>query len=225
MIKEYRRKIAAWFTGSFGAFLIYALIRLLYRTMRITIVGQERYRRFVEHEDGVIGIFWHGRMLLMPFLYPGRNISILISAHRDGEIIANVMKRFNFGLVRGSSKKGGSAALRDMLRLLKGGGDLGITPDGPKGPAEVVKPGVAEVARLSGKYIMPTTFTAKPCLRATSWDSFMIPLPFSRVVLYAGTPLRYEEGEDMESFRSRIEASLRQTNDEAERVLNGSVGD
>lgn len=218
-MKELRRKIVAWFTGSLGAYLLHGLICLIYRTMRVSIVGQETYRNLCESENGVIGIFWHGRMLMMPFLYPGSKISILISAHRDGEIIANVMKLFNFGLVRGSSKKGGSAALREMLKLLKSGSDLGITPDGPKGPSEIVKPGIAEVARLSGKYIIPTTFSAKPCIRATSWDRFMIPLPFSKVVLYAGTPLRYEDGEDMENFRCRIEASLTQANIEADGYL------
>lgn len=218
-MKEFRRKIAAWFTGSCGAYLLHALICLIYRTMRVSIVGQETYRNLCQNENGVIGVFWHGRMFLMSFLYPGKSISLLISAHRDGEIIANVMKLFGHSLVRGSSKKGGSAALREMLKLLKSGSDLGITPDGPKGPAEVVKPGVAEVARLSGKYIIPTAFSAKPCIRATSWDRFMIPLPFSRAVLYAGTPLRYEEGEDMESFRCRIEAAMKQTTDDADRYL------
>lgn len=222
-MNELRRKIATWFTSSLGAYLIHSLICLIYRTMRVSIVGQDAYKNLVDSENGVIGIFWHGRMLMMPFLYPGNNISILISAHRDGEIIANVMKLFNFGLVRGSSKKGGSAALREMLKLLKSGSDLGFTPDGPKGPAEIVKPGVAEVARLSGKYIIPTTFSARPCIRATSWDRFMIPLPFSRVVLYAGSPVRYEEGEDMESFRCRIEATLKQTNEDADRFINTQI--
>lgn len=218
-MKELRRKISAWFTGAFGAYLIYYFICLIYKTVRVSVVGQDQYRELVNAEEGVIGVFWHGRMLLMAFLYPGSNISLLISAHRDGEIIANVMKLFGFGLVRGSSKKGGSAALREMLRVLKNGGDLGITPDGPKGPAESVKPGVAEIARMSGKYIIPTTFSAKPCIRATSWDRFLIPLPFSKVVLYAGTPLKYEEGEDMETFRLRIEAALKLTNAEADRCL------
>jgi lysophospholipid acyltransferase (LPLAT)-like uncharacterized protein len=222
-MKELRRKIAFWFTGSLGAYLLHGLICSIYKTLRVSIVGQDIYRNLVDSENGVIGIFWHGRMLMMPFLYPGKNISILISAHRDGEIIANVMKLFNFGLVRGSSKKGGSAALREMLKLLKTGSDLGVTPDGPKGPAEVVKPGIAEVARMSGKYIIPTTFSAKPCIRATSWDRFMIPLPFSRVVLYAGTPVRYEEGEDMESFRCRIEATLRQTTEDADRFIGSQA--
>lgn len=218
-MKELQRKIAAWFTGSLGAYLIYLFICAIYKTMRVTIIGQDNYRNLVQTEKGVIGVFWHGRMLLMPFLYPGNDISILISAHRDGEIIANVMKLFGFGLVRGSSKKGGSAALREMLKTLKSGGDLGVTPDGPKGPAETVKPGIAETARMSGKYIIPTTFTASHSIRATSWDRFMIPLPFSRVVLYAGTPLKYEVGEDMECFRLRIENSLKLANTEADRYL------
>jgi len=222
-MSEFRRKFTALFTGSIGAYLLFALICLFYKTMRVSIVGQDAYRDLVDSENGVIGIFWHGRMLMMPFLYPGNNISILISDHRDGEIVANVMELFNFGLVRGSSKKGGSAAFREMLKLLKNGSDLGITPDGPNGPPEVVKPGVAEVARLSGKYIIPTTFSARPCIRATSWDRFMFPLPFSRVVLYAGTPVRYEEGEDMEHFRCRIEATLKQTNEAADRLVSDQI--
>lgn len=221
-MKELRRKIAAWFTGSLGAYLLHGLICLMYKSMRVTFVGADDYRHLVETESGVIGVFWHGRMFLMSFLYPGHSISLLISAHRDGEIIANVMKLFGYGLVRGSSKKGGSAALREMLKILKSGKDIGITPDGPRGPAEVVKPGVAEVARLSGKYIIPTAFSARPCIRARSWDRFMIPLPFSKAVLYAGTPLRYEPGEDMESFRCRIEAAMKQTTEDADRFTGSS---
>ncbi len=222
-MKDLWRKIVFWFTGSFGADLLHGLICLIYKSMRVTFIGQEAYKDLVTTESGVIGVFWHGRMLLMPFLYPGHSISILISAHRDGEIIANVMKRFGYGLVRGSSKSGGSAALRGILKLLKNGHDIGITPDGPRGPAEIVTAGVAEVARLSGKYIIPTAYSAKPCIRAASWDRFMIPLPFSRVVLYAGTPLRYEEGEDMESFRYRIEAAMKETTDAADRFVSSPV--
>ncbi len=218
-MKKLRRKIAANLSGSVGSFLLHGFICLLFRTMRITFIGREIVSEVVERGEGFIGIFWHGRMLLIPFIYPGSVMHVLISIHRDGEIIANVMKRFGFSLVRGSSKKGGSAALREMLHLLKEGKDLAITPDGPKGPVEVLKPGVAEAARLSGKAVIPVTFSASPCIRATSWDRFMIPYPFSRGVLYVGDPVRYEKGEDMEAFRLRIEAALRHVNERADEMV------
>ena len=157
--------------------------------MRVTYVGESFMPSFAARGEGFIAMFWHARMLMLPFIYPGKKISILISIHRDGEIIANVMKCFGFHLVRGSSKKGGTAALREMLALLKQDKDLGITPDGPKGPAETLKLGTAQVGKLSGKAVIPVTFSANPCFRAKSWDRFMIPYPFSRGVLYAAAPV------------------------------------
>jgi lysophospholipid acyltransferase (LPLAT)-like uncharacterized protein len=218
-MKQFRRRLAAYLAGSIGSYLLHGFICLIYRTMRITHVGKEIVPEFIARGEGFIGTFWHGRMLLIPFLYPGRAMHVLISIHRDGEIIANVMKLFGFGLVRGSSKKGGTAALREMLQLLKENKDLAITPDGPKGPAEVLKPGIAEVARLSGKAVIPVTFSASPCFRATSWDRFMIPYPFSRGVLYVGEPVRYEKGEEMEAFRLRLETALRDVTARADAMV------
>lgn len=220
-MKKLRRKIAAYLSGSLGSFLLHGIITLIYRTMRITFVGKDIVPDFIGRGEGFVGAFWHGRMLLIPFIYPGSAMHVLISIHRDGEIIANVMKRFGFHLVRGSSKKGGAAALREMLQLLKENKDLAVTPDGPKGPVERIKPGIVEVARLSGKAIIPVTFSASPCARATSWDRFMIPYPFSRGVLYVGDPVRYEKGEDMESFRLRVESALQDVNEKADEMVKG----
>lgn len=218
-IKTYKKKMAEYLSGSIGAFLLHAFICMLYRSMRVSTVGAEIFRSFVDRQEGFIGAFWHGRMLLMPFAYPGNCMHVLISSHRDGEIIANVMKRFNFGLVRGSSRRGGYEAMREMIHLLKDNKQLGITPDGPKGPAEHLKPGVAELARLSGKAVIPVTFSASSVFRASSWDRFMIPYPFSRGVLYIGEPLRYEKGEDMEAFRLRLERALQDANAKADEYV------
>lgn len=221
-MKRYRKKLATYLSGSLGAWFLHAFICLLYRSMRISCVGTEIFRGFVERREGVIGAFWHGRMLLMPFAYPGNCMHVLISSHRDGEIIANVMKRFNFNLVRGSSRRGGYEAMREMLNLLKENKHLGITPDGPKGPAEQLKPGVAELARLSGKAVLPVTFSASSAIRATSWDRFMIPYPFSRGVLYIGEPVRYEPGEDMGAFRLRVETALKDVTAKADEMVRAS---
>lgn len=217
--KTFKKRVAAHLSGSVGSWFLYGFITLLFRTMRITFVGKEIMPGFTARDEGFVAAFWHGRLLLIPFTYPGCAMHVLISIHRDGEIIANVMKRFGFSLVRGSSKKGGAAALREMLQLLKENRPLAVTPDGPRGPAEVMKPGVAQVARLSGKAVIPMTFSASSCFRATSWDRFMVPYPFSRGVLYVGEPVRHEPGEDMEEFRLRLEAALKDVNVKADELV------
>jgi len=217
-LKRLKKRVAAYLSGSVGSWLLYSLIWLIYRTMRITFVGKDIMPGFTARGESFVAAFWHGRLFLIPFTYPGCAMNVLISIHRDGEIIANVMKRFGFSLVRGSSKKGGTAALREMLQLLKDNKPLAITPDGPKGPVEVMKPGVAQVARLSGKAVIPMTFSASSCFRATSWDRFMIPYPFSRGVLYVGEPLRHEPGEEMEAFRLRLETALKDVNAKADEM-------
>ncbi|MCL2760840.1 MAG: lysophospholipid acyltransferase family protein [Desulfuromonadales bacterium] len=214
--KHYRRKIASYLAGSLGSFLLYWIISLLFKTLRVRYIRKEVVDSLTNGKEGFIGAFWHGRMLLIPFIYPGENMNVLISVHRDGEIIANVMKRFGFSLVRGSSKKGGSEAMREILTLLKDGKDIAFTPDGPRGPREVLKSGVSEAARLSGKPLIPVAYSASPCFRATSWDGFMMPYPFSKAILAAGEPVYYQEGEEPELFRQRVEAALRKVTAEAD---------
>jgi len=207
-MKDLRRKISIYLSGYVVSVILHAFIWFLRRTMRVTYLGESIMPSFAARGEGFIGVFWHARMLMLPLIYPGKRIHILISSHRDGEIIANVMKRFGFDLVRGSSSKGGMAALREMITLLKSGSDLGITPDGPRGPAEVVKGGVAQVAMLSGKAVIPISFSSSRRFRFDSWDRFYLPLPFSRLVFAVGDPLYHTKGEELEDFRLRIESAL-----------------
>ena len=102
--------------------------------------------------------FWHGRMFLMPYSYTGTGVTILISEHRDGEYISRTMERFGFATARGSSTRSGAIGLREILRALQRGRDAAFTPDGPRGPREMVQPGVIAAARLSGAPIVPLTF-------------------------------------------------------------------
>lgn len=161
---------------------------------------------------------------MIPFLYPGKALHILVSQHRDGEIIANILRQFGFCLVRGSSSKGGHDALREMMRLLRADNDLGIAADGPRGPAEVLKPGAAQLGRISGKAVIPISFSASMAFRFTSWDRFMFPLPFSRGVYVVGEPVRHEKGEDVEEYRLRIENALRGITAKADEMAGNSAG-
>lgn len=133
-------------------------VRLIGKTMDLTTVGGETVDALVREGKPIIIAFWHGRQLMMPLAYRGQAASILISQHRDGEIIARIMKYFGFGAIRGSSSRGGRQALRQLLAVGRQGQDLVITPDGPRGPACRVQTGVIYLAKLTGFPIVPLTF-------------------------------------------------------------------
>jgi lysophospholipid acyltransferase (LPLAT)-like uncharacterized protein len=134
-------------------------IRLTRACTRIRYDGRERLEELKRQGVPYILAFWHGRLFLMPYCYPGERIAILISEHRDGELISRTMQRFGFATARGSSTRKGALGLREVLRRLGAGFDAAITPDGPRGPREVVQGGVIAAARLSGAPIIPVAFS------------------------------------------------------------------
>ena len=134
------------------------LIRLLGKTSRISTVGGEQIDELYQKGYNMIIAFWHGRQLMMPLTYRGKLAYILISQHRDGELIYRIVQRFGFRSVRGSTTRGGSGALRQLIRLSRQGADLVITPDGPKGPRHTVQDGLVYLAKLTGLPIVPLTF-------------------------------------------------------------------
>lgn len=211
MMKESLKKLKNRLSSGFLPALIYLAVRALYATMRIKVVGGEIPRPFHDRGEGVIVVFWHNRLLLSPYAYMGKDLNVLISSHGDGELIANATRGFGFSPVRGSSSKGGAEAMRELVRLGRKNSDMAITPDGPRGPAEVVKPGVAHVARLTGRPILPLSFASSRFKRFNSWDRFLLPYPFSRGVFVWGEPLYYRKGEALEAFRLRIDEALRDT--------------
>lgn len=156
-----------------------AVIRALGRSMRIDTRGHEQVDALYRDGRRVIIAFWHARQLMMPLTYRGRQAHILISRHQDGEIIARIVERFGFRAVRGSSTRGGVEALRELIRLGRSGVDLVVTPDGPKGPAQVAKMGVIQLARASGLPIVPLTFgcSKKNTSRVGTGSWFPIPGP------------------------------------------------
>jgi lysophospholipid acyltransferase (LPLAT)-like uncharacterized protein len=207
LLKEFKNRIPAGLLPK----LVYILIRLLYATMRVRVLGHEIPKAYHDRGEGTINVFWHARLLMLPFAYVGtKSPYILISSHGDGEIIANVMKCFGFSLVRGSSSKMGTKALKEMVKLARQNHDLGITPDGPRGPAEEVKPGVPLLGRLTGRPIIPLAYSCSRAKRFNSWDRFMLPYPFSRGVIIWGEALTIGAEEDDEAFRQRIEVALRE---------------
>ena len=135
------------------------LIRLLGRTLRIRTEGGDQVDELYRKGHHLIIAFWHGRQLMMPLTYRGTEAHILISQHRDGELIHRIVSRFGFQSVRGSTTRGGVAALRELIALGRSGTDLVITPDGPRGPRQVVQPGAVHLAQATGLPIVPLTFS------------------------------------------------------------------
>lgn len=150
-------------------FLAALFMRTLNATLRVRHIGAEKMHALPQY----IIAFWHAHLLLMLHARYKRPATVLISQSRDGQLIAGTFKYYGVGATRGSSTRGSTAALREMLRLAKKGTNIVFTPDGPKGPARVVKEGVVYAAQATGLPIVPIAFAAKKkscCIRGTAWS-------------------------------------------------------
>jgi lysophospholipid acyltransferase (LPLAT)-like uncharacterized protein len=170
-----------------------------------------------EPDQPRIWAFWHNRILMMPYLYgrlcPGRRMLMMVSRSRDGEFITRIMSRFGIDGARGSSSRGGSDALRELLRELERpqARDIGITPDGPRGPREKVQDGVLALAANSGRAIYPITLRYGRCWKLGSWDRFQIPRP--------GAVCRVIIGPTVAAPKSLEPSELDRVRGELERIL------
>ena len=165
--------------------------------------GDAGVRALIEAGQPFLLAFWHGRGVMVAQAYwrvGGRRIKILISEHRDGELIAATMAHWGYGAVRGSTKRGAVKGARGMLRAARAGYDLAISPDGPRGPREILQEGVIELARMSGLPIVPVTYSARWAKRFASWDGFLLPLPGARVVVLWGEPVRIPRDADTDTL-------------------------
>jgi lysophospholipid acyltransferase (LPLAT)-like uncharacterized protein len=207
-------------TGVLAPLLASLSIRCLRATMRIRHEGREGLEALEAAGRNYILAFWHGRLLMMPYAYRGRRMAIMISRHKDGELIARTMRRFGHAAIRGSTTRGGAEALRAVVRKLHSGWDVGITPDGPRGPRFQVQSGVIQAARLGGVPIVPVAFAARPARTFASWDRFMLPWPFARATFIYGRPLavpRRAGAEEMERLRAALEKEMQAMTERAER--------
>jgi len=196
----------------FLCWVIHVYVRLVYATGRWTVEGAAFPRAIREAGKAFIVAFWHGRLLMPPLVWQRRApMHMLISGHADGRLIAGAVHFFGIDSIAGSSNDGGSAALRAMVRWLKAGDCVGITPDGPEGPAMRASRGIVAVARLSGAPIVPLAYATSRRRILRTWDRFHLPLPFSRGIFIWGEPIAAAPDLDeagMESCRALIEQRM-----------------
>lgn len=167
-------------------------LRALAATWRYRIVGGETIEGLRAHNTPFIFSLWHGQLLPLIWHHRDQGVAILVSEHRDGELIARLASSIGYRLVRGSTTKGGERALLALVRELRAGREVAVTPDGPKGPARSYAPGALIAAQRSGAPIVPIAAHADRAWHLESWDSFMIPKPFARVTVAYGEAARVE---------------------------------
>lgn len=176
-------RLALALAGSFGPFVV----RGLYSTLEFQVEGAEHLEEWRAGEP-VVFVGWHGRLLPLFYFFRGHRIVMLVSRHRDGEYLSRVGRAMGYDAVRGSSSQGGVDALRELVRNVKLGRSLAITPDGPRGPKERFKPGALQVARLTEAPVVPVLAGCRNAWWIEGWDSFMIPKPFAAVRVAVGEP-------------------------------------
>lgn len=175
------------------SFLGYWAIRLIGGTLRWQIEGWEHLRSIQDAHKNTIYTFWHGRIFMGTYFFRNRGIVVMTSQNRDGEYIARVIRRFGYGVARGSSTRGSTGALVEMIRELRKKNDVAFSIDGPTGPRYIAKPGAVWIASKTGDAVFPFNLSAEKKWVLNSWDHFQIPKPFSRVLVLMGAPIYVKE--------------------------------
>lgn len=176
------------FRTRFAVFLGTIALRIFGMTWRIRPIDDEGWRALVRERRPWVFAFWHGDMLPLAWAHRGLGVAVMVSEHRDGEIIARVLASVGMRTVRGSSTRGGSRALLAAIRELEAGTTVVFTPDGPRGPRHVFQPGTLAAAKRAGAPIIAIGVGVDRAWRLKSWDQFVIPKPFARVTLVYSAP-------------------------------------
>lgn len=197
-------------------------LHLIGKTSQVLTVDHPASLSLRREKKPTIYALWHNQQVFLSYHHRGEGAAIMVSRSNDGEYIAQVMKRMGLPAVRGSSSRGGQQAFRQMLEILKAGGQVGFTPDGPKGPVHSIHDGIVAAARVSGVPIVPVAVRSRREIRFKSWDGFRLPLPFNTIVVSHGPPLTIAANIEDESARLKIREALFQNEERAEHGLAGA---
>lgn len=191
--------------------IVATVLKAIALTLRYKRVDPHRVFDALPHPH--IYALWHNRLACAPIWYrrlvrpPQRHVG-LISASGDGEVLAVVMAAFDIDAARGSSSRGGTEAIMKLVRALAEGSDVTVTPDGPRGPRYKAQPGVVQVAKMSGRPIIPARIELSWKLELGTWDGFQVPLPFSRCALRVGEPIHVAADADAAEIIPRLEQAM-----------------
>ena len=183
-------------------------IALLRTTLRVELLNSERYADLKAKRVPILFALWHGRMFLPIDAHRNEGIVTMASKSQDGNIITRWLENNGYLVTRGSTSRGGSEALRRMVRHVRSGHNVALTVDGPKGPARVVQSGVVRLARMTDAWILPISFSSSLPLFLRSWDRYLLPKPFSRNVVAYGEPFAVTQEMSDEVALAKIGTAL-----------------
>lgn len=219
MSKELVRKNSAESrtTLSFTDRIAVSIIKFFYRmwspTIRYNLVGK------IFYDEPVIYVFWHNKMFGLIRLMRNRGINVLVSKHKDGEKLARITEIYGYKFIRGSTSRGGISALKEIVETLDKGEQIGITPDGPRGPRWEFQEGALFASRVSKKPIIFVGVGYSKKIVLNTWDKFEIPLPFSKCVVYSSSPYSVVKGDTPE----KLGKMLKEYTLKAEALADGKI--
>ena len=199
------------------------LFRLLSCTWRRVLSAEDPATLEFDSGRASVLIFWHGRAFPVLCALRGLPCAVLVSPSKDGELSMAVLRRLGYPIIVGSSSRGGARAMKEMIRTLRGGTTIAVTPDGPRGPIHSVTDGVPFLAHMTRHPIVPVGIHVERAWRLPSWDRFTVPKPFARVYAHMGTPIEVPREASEEEVRG-MTAAIREALLEAEREAARRAG-
>ncbi|GBF51566.1 hypothetical protein LPTSP4_31040 [Leptospira ryugenii] len=207
-MKQWKRKFLVWLIP----FLVVQLQKLIGATSKNVVLGGDSYEKLRQGKLPHILSIWHTNVLYSPYLHRGKQVAVLISESKDGDFINQVVHRFGNLSIRGSSSRGGGKALKAIILHLKKGLPVAFTPDGPRGPALIVQPGLIAAAQVTGAPIIPFHYECtKQWILEKAWDKHRVPKPFTTFIISYGEPIyipRTTNEDQFEQERKKVEEAM-----------------
>ena len=182
-----------------GLFAGSTVIRALATTWKYHVVDEHHLTRLRSTSTPIVFTLWHGEMLPLLWHHRDQGVAVLVSEHKDGEVIARVLQMMGYNLIRGSTSRGAARALLGLVRTLREGNDIAVTPDGPRGPRHRFAPGAAIAANRAGAPLLPTVAHVDRYWQLRTWDGFLIPKPFANITVAYGEPARIDSATPREA--------------------------
>ncbi len=213
-------RVLAWAASWLG----WAVIQFVAKTSRIHFHYPPGVKEFIRSDKPFIYAFWHRYQLLNAYVHRGEPVYVLVSQSKDGELIARALNRFGMNTVRGSSSRRAAGALLELIRRGKEGKRIVFTPDGPRGPLGSVHQGVIAAARETGHPVLTLAWAGTRVKELSSWDRFLVPLPFARYHVAYGPMFHVEPGDSDEAAEEKIRGAMNEVASKAELLCRGHSG-
>lgn len=206
------------FVNNLAAYIAFSYIKFVYLTSKWNYQGKEIFEEYIKNNKPFIVSFWHGHLLMLACAWQWKKpFYMLISNHRDGRIISKTMECFKIHTISGSTDKQGFEAARQIIKTLKSGAVVGITPDGPRGPREEISDGILQMAKLAKVDIIPIAYSSSRLKFLNSWDKFRVAMPFAKGVFIVGNPIKASN--DLNLMQQQLAQGMQKATQTADMML------